>query len=40
MNPHYVKHFEVVNGGHLTFMVGKEASYMDKVKSLIKEQLA
>lgn len=32
MNSKFVSHFELINGGHLTFMVGKDMSYFDRVK--------
>jgi len=27
---HVVEHYEVINGGHLTFFVGKDMSYVKK----------
>jgi hypothetical protein len=30
-----VKHFEVNNQGHLTFMVGKDMSYFNRVLKLV-----
>ena len=39
MNPNTLVHYEMILGGHTTFIVGKDMSYFDTVKSLIKSHL-
>jgi len=37
MNSSVLKHYEIVNGGHATFMVGKDMSYFKQVLNLVKQ---
>jgi poly(3-hydroxyalkanoate) synthetase len=39
MNPSVLVHYEMILGGHETFIVGKDMSYFNTVKSLIKSHL-
>ena len=32
-----LKHYEQIDGGHMTFLVGKDVSYFDRVMNLVKE---
>lgn len=32
-----IKHFEYIEGGHITFLVGKDTSYVGRVINLIKQ---
>ena len=37
LHPSVLKHYEEWEAGHQTFIVGKEATYLEKVAELIKE---
>ena len=39
MNPSTLVHYEMILGGHASFILGKDMSYFDTVKSLIKSHL-
>ena len=39
MNPSTLAHYEMILGGHATFLVGKDMSYFDTVLDLIKSHL-
>jgi len=37
MNSSALKHYEEISGGHVTFLVGKDMGYFQKVLSLVKQ---
>ena len=37
LDPSVLKHYEECEAGHLTFMIGKEVPYLDRVQQLIRE---
>ena len=37
MQKNVMKHFEVIHGGHMTFMVGRDVSYLKNMLSLVDQ---